>query len=52
MDNRGYTLGVDGRLVELADTPDLGSGAARRRGSTPRVTTRFLSVFTLKTAFS
>jgi hypothetical protein len=28
-----------GRLVKLADTPDLGSGAERRRGSTPRATT-------------
>lgn len=30
---------VDGHLVKLADTQDLGSCAARRRGSTPRVAT-------------
>ena len=32
-----------GRLVKLADTPDLGSGAERRRGSTPRATTFLFS---------
>ena len=30
---RGNT--IPGRVVELADTPDLGSGAARRAGSSP-----------------
>lgn len=27
------------QVVELADTPDLGSGAARRAGSTPALST-------------
>ena len=35
-------MSIIGRLVKLADTPDLGSGAERRRGSTPRAAT-FLS---------
>ena len=34
---------TDGRLVELADTPDLGSGAERCRGSSPRAATLFFS---------
>ena len=34
-------LSKQGRLVKLADTPDLGSGAERRRGSTPRAATNF-----------
>jgi hypothetical protein len=29
------------RVVELADTPDLGSGAARLRGSSPLARTTF-----------
>ena len=34
-----------GRLVELADTPDLGSGAERCRGSSPRAATSVFSCF-------
>lgn len=32
-----------GSVVELVDTPDLGSGAARRGGSTPFRPTNFYS---------
>ena len=30
-------------VVELVDTPDLGSGAARREGSSPFIRTKILS---------
>ena len=32
-------------MVELADTPDLGSGAPRRGGSSPLIRTIFLNLF-------
>ncbi len=39
---RDDILFCDAGVVELADTPDLGSGAARRGGSSPLARTIFL----------